>query len=58
MATQCKAEFLEEFRALCEKYKCYIDAGYGKPLYVMEIFYPVDDEFESVMNKLYKDIGL
>jgi len=52
-----RLEFLEEYRALCERTKCYVDTGYGKPLYVQTILYPVDRDFEATMTKLEEDIG-
>jgi len=52
-----KLEFLEEYRKLVEKSDFFIDTVYGKPLYVMEKYYPVDNFFESTMEKLMEDIG-
>ena len=52
-----KTTFLDEYRKLCEKHKCYVDTAYGKPLYVMSILYPVDDAFEKTLNKLAEDVG-
>jgi len=52
-----RLEFLEGYRQLCEETKCYVDTGYGHPLYVMAILYPVDKAFEKTMEKLEIDIG-
>ena len=52
-----KTEFLAEYRKLCERTKCFIDTGYGKPLYVMTIMYPVDSSFEKSFRKLEEDVG-
>ncbi len=52
-----RLEFLEGYRKLCEKTKCYVDTGYGHPLYVQSILYPVDRDFEKTMEKLEADIG-
>ena len=52
-----RSAFLPEYRKLCEKHQCYVDTGYGHPLYLMEILYPVDRQFESTMDKLELDVG-
>ena len=57
MAHEKRSEFLDRYRQLCEETKCYVDTGYGKPLYVMSILYPVDRSFERTMKKLEEDIG-
>lgn len=57
MSYSDKVSFLEEYRKLCEKHKCYVDTGYGHPLYVMTILYPVDHSFESTLEKLEADVG-
>jgi hypothetical protein len=57
MSYNDKVEFLEAYRKLCQKYKLYIDTGFRQPMYVMSIMYPVDDDFEKTMTKLWEDIG-
>jgi len=57
MSYSDRLEFLEGYRKLVEKTNCYIDTGYGKPLYVMTKQYPVDKAFESTFEKLEADIG-
>ncbi len=52
-----RAEFVDNYRKMCEKYKLYIDTGYGHPLYVMEKLYADDNSFEATMTKLNEDIG-
>lgn len=57
MAYNDRSEFLEAYYKLCQEHKCYIDGVYGKPLYVHEFQYPVDESFEKTMEKLYEDVG-
>ena len=57
MSYSDKIEFLEGYRKLCEKTECYIDTGYSRPLYLMKIYYPYDQSFESTMAKLEEDVG-
>ena len=52
-----KVVFLEEYKRLCEQYKCYVDTSYGKQLYIHEILYPVDRAFESTIDRLCEDVG-
>ena len=57
MSFSKKLEFLDKYRQLVEEYDYYIDGPYGKPLYVMEKLYPVDDAFEKTIQQLREDIG-
>jgi len=57
MSFSKKLEFLERYRELVQEYNYYIDGAYGKPLYVMEKYYPVDDAFEATIQQLEEDIG-
>ena len=52
-----RINWLEEYRALCEKHKLFIEGPYGHNLYVQEKRYPVDQAFEKTIQQLKEDIG-
>lgn len=52
-----RSEFLIEYKKLCEKHKCFIEVPTARKYYVMEFLYPVDEAFESTIEKLQEDLG-
>ena len=48
--------FLDDYRKLCEKHKCYIDIPYGKTMYIMEFQHKIDYNFENTLKKLEGDL--
>jgi len=58
MSTAKRTEFLEKYDILCRKYGCYVDVGYGKPMYIMDFLYKENDfQYEKTLNKLWEDVN-
>lgn len=51
-----RSSFLEELKKLCEEHRCYIETGFRQPLYIMEWQYPVDENYEKMVEKLEADL--
>lgn len=57
MSYSKRSEFFDKYRKLCEEYRCYVDTGYAKPMYIMEFIHEVDEMYLKTLEKLENDLG-